>query len=100
MMFWMAYGGGLVRQRVPLHAWLKSIEFWAITVFLILLGGSVGAFERQLSRRRVPDGGRFIERKSELRCRFQLIRRLDGAYSNTLLSLAVARARSHLLANA
>jgi hypothetical protein len=26
--------------------------------------------------------------------RFQLIRRLDGAYSNTLLSLAVARARS------
>jgi hypothetical protein len=144
MMFWMAYGGGLVRQRVPLHAWLKSIEFWAITVFLILLGGSVGAFEstkthpidwslcffvgvgaistvrnflsgvaahggprakrrrlkRQLSRRRVPDGGRFIERKSELRCRFQLIRRLDGAYSNTLLSLAVARARRHLLANA
>ena len=26
-------------------ALLKSIEFWAITVFLILLGGSVGAFE-------------------------------------------------------
>ena len=23
MMFWMAYGwGGLVRQRVPLHAWV------------------------------------------------------------------------------
>src|SRR5271165_7173576 len=43
---------------------------------------------------------RFIEKKSELRCRFQLIRRLDGAYSNTLLSLAVARARRHLLANA
>jgi hypothetical protein len=26
-------------------ALLKSIEFWAITVFLILLGGSVGVFE-------------------------------------------------------
>src|SRR5260370_40512398 len=27
-------------------ALLKNIEFWAITVFLILLGGSVGVFER------------------------------------------------------
>jgi hypothetical protein len=65
-----------------------------------------GAVFRYYVFRNIPSVGgelvlclRFIE-KSDLRCCFQLIRRLDCAYSNTLLSLAVARARRHLLANA
>jgi len=72
-------------------ALLKSIEFWAITVFLILLGGSVGVFE---STKTHPIDWSL--------CFFVGVGaiRLDGAYSNTLLSLAVARARRHLLANA
>ena len=96
-------------------ALLKSIEFWAITVFLILLGGSVGVFEgtkthpidwslcffvgvgaistvRNFLSGVAAHGGPRAKRR-------RLKRHLSRSRVPSL-SLAVARARRHLLANA